>query len=33
MSFYSPEMPKALANKTGFNLMIVHFYIRKKNWI
>ncbi len=23
-------MPKARANKTGFNIMIVHFYIRRK---
>ena len=26
----SPEMAKALANKTGFNFLIVHFYIRRK---
>ena len=26
----SPEMPKARANKTGFNIMIVHFYIRRE---
>ena len=24
------EMPKARANKTGLNIMIVHFYIRRK---
>ena len=29
-SFVSPEMLKARANKTAFNIMIVHFYIRKK---
>ena len=29
-SFFSPEMPKARAKKTGFNLIIVHFYIRRK---
>ena len=23
-------MPKARANKTGFDIMIVHFYIRRK---
>ena len=27
--FVSPEMPKAWANKTGFNIMILHFYIRR----
>ena len=29
-SFVSHEMPKARANKTGFDIMIVHFYIRRK---
>ena len=29
-SFVSPEMPKALAKKTSFNIMIVYFYIRRK---
>ena len=29
-SFDSPEMPKARANKTGINVIIVHFYIRRK---
>ena len=28
--FFSPEVPEAPAKKTGFNLMIVHFYIRRK---
>ena len=28
----STAVPKARANKTGFDIMIVHFYIRK-NWI
>ena len=23
-------MPKARSNKTGFNIMVVHFYIRRK---
>ena len=27
---FSPEIPKARAKKTGFNLIIVHFYIRRK---
>ena len=26
-NFVSPEMPKARATETGFNLIIVHFYI------
>ena len=26
----NPEVPKAPAKKTGLNLMIVHFYIRRK---
>ena len=25
-NFVSPEMPKGCANKTGFNIIIVHFY-------
>ena len=29
-SFGSPKMPKALANKTGFDIIIVHFYICRK---
>ena len=29
-SFFSPEVPKAPAKKTGFKLLIVHFYIRRK---
>ncbi len=29
-SFVSPEIPKARANKTGFNIMIVHLYINRK---
>ena len=29
-SFVSPEMPKVRANKTSFNIMTVHFYIRIK---
>ncbi len=33
MSFYSPKMPKALAKKTGFNLMIIHFFLFVENWI
>ena len=28
-SFVSPELPEAQANKTGFNIMILNFYIRK----
>ena len=28
--FFSPEVPEARANKTGLNLMIVHFYISGK---
>ena len=32
-SFVRPEMPKARANKTGFNPIIVHFYIRGKLFI
>ena len=28
--FFSPEMPKARAKKSGFNFMIVHFYIHRK---
>ena len=27
---FSPEMPKARAKKSGFNLIILHFYIRRK---
>ncbi len=27
---FQPEMPKARTNKTGLNLMTVHFYIRRK---
>ena len=27
------KLSKAQANKTSFKFMIVHFYIRKKNWI
>ena len=30
--FVSPEMSKARAHKTGFNIMIVHFIFVKK-WI
>ena len=26
----TPEMPKARANKSRFNIMIVHFYIRRE---
>ena len=29
-SFVIPEMPKTRANKTGFDIVIVHFYIRRK---
>ena len=29
-NFVSPEMPKAGATKTGVNITIVHFYIRRK---
>ena len=29
--FVSPEMPKSWANKTSFNIMIVHFNILRKN--
>ena len=29
-SFVKPVMLKARANKTAFDIMIVHFYIRKK---
>ena len=29
-SFVSPEMPNARANKTDFNIMIVHFYVSRK---
>ena len=29
-SFVSPEMPNARAYKTGFDIMIVHFNIRRK---
>ena len=29
-SFVSPEIPKAQANKIDLNIMIVHFYIRRK---
>ena len=29
-SFVSPEMPMARSNKTGFNIMIVHFHILRK---
>ena len=29
-SFVSPELLKVQANKTGFNIIIVHIYIRKK---
>ena len=29
-SFASLKMPKSRANKTGFDTIIVHFYIRKK---
>ena len=33
-SFDSPEMPKARANKTGFNIMIVPtFVLFGENWI
>ena len=32
-SLVSPEMSKARGNKTGFNVMIVHFYIYTANWI
>ncbi len=28
--FVRPEMPKAQANKTGFIIMIVYFYIHRK---
>ena len=28
--FVSPEMPKVQTNKTGLNIMIAHFYIRRK---
>ena len=30
ISFVIYEMPQASANKTGFNIIIVHFYIRRK---
>ena len=30
LDLFSPEIPKARTNKTGFNIMIVHFYIRRK---
>ena len=29
-SFVSPKIPKARFNKTCFNIIIVHFYIRRK---
>ena len=29
-SFVSPGMPKAPANKAGFDIIIVHFCIRRK---
>ena len=29
-SFLNPEMPKSRAKKTGYNIMIVHFCIRRK---
>ena len=29
-SLVSPEMSKARGNRTGFNVMIVHFYIYSK---
>ena len=32
-SFASPEMPKSRVNKTGFNIIIVHFYIGRYNTI
>ncbi len=28
--FVGPKMPEARSNKTGFDIMIVHFYIRRK---
>ena len=31
--FFRPEMQKARAKKIGLNLMIVHFYIRRKQYI
>ena len=30
ISFFSPEMLKSRTKKTGFILMIVHFYIRRR---
>ena len=32
-SFVSPEVLNARTIKTGFNIMIVHFYIRRKMYI
>ncbi len=29
-SFVGPEMPKAWANKTFIDIMIIHFYIHRK---
>ena len=29
-SFFSPMVPKAWAKKSGFNLVSVHFYIRRE---
>ena len=31
--FISPDILKARAKKIGLNLMIVHFYIRRKQYI
>ena len=33
ISFVSPETPKAQGYKTGFNLMVVHFFIFVENWM